>query len=524
MSVDFAVRNTSSTDYFLQMQKQNDEIAFQQTEARHRSLSAETETNIESQSIFEKLLKDKIVSKTEMIVQEDNQQLSFYKTKENEKVVVTDLKVNKEGIQKVEDSDKNNGELAELDKTEEKKISLAEPADQGREAESVAKNGENLKKELAESEKTEGTKISLAETTDQDQEKELASGLEKTEETKISLVETADQSQEAESDAKNGENLKTGFEKTEGKNISLGEIADQVNKPEVASSNVAKLAEDQGKLLSEGTAVFSDKKSDKNKNAADSSLEKINSVFGKREDLSVDFGMPINENRKAKKQSNKREIIKVIDLRKDGAENVAGTDTKPDASENNTNSANKSFQFADSGEGARTFQFNPANSTSGEATLSKQGNAVFQNMLFDNLKENGNADIVKNARFILKDSGAGEIRLIMKPESLGYVRIMLTLEDNNIAGKIIVDNKSIKEVFENNMESLVRSFKENGFSEASLDVSVGIGSGNDNNGNDKSNPFKENRNIFAKKEIEKVDSQRTIRYGIDEEILVDMVI
>lgn len=513
MSTDFAVRNNSSMDYFLQMQKQNDEIAFQQAEARQEYLSAETEANIESQSMFEKLLKDKMVPQAEMPIAEENKQSLLSKTIENEKTVVSDWKVNTEGIQRVEDSDKNNGELAELDKTEEKENSLAQTADQVPEAESVSKRGENLKPEFA-------------------------PGLDKTEEKNITLAQTTDQVPEAEPASKSGENLKPefalGLDKTKEKKISLAQAADQV--PKAVSNNTenleAELAEEKGKLLSffksEGEAVSSDKKSNKSKNVADPSLEKFNSVFGKDEDFPVDFGVPVNEKGKTRKQSNKREIVKVIDLRKDSADNAAGatseqaTETKTAASENSANIANKNFQFVDGGEGIRTFQFNPASSTSGETTLSKQGNAVFQNMLFDNLKENGNADIVKNARFILKDSGTGEIRLIMKPESLGYVRIMLTLEDNNIAGKIIVDNKSVKEVFENNMENLVRSFKENGFAEASLDVSVGIGVGNKDN--DKSNPFNEDRKILAKKEIEKVDSQRTIRYGMEEEMLVDMVI
>lgn len=515
MSTDFAVRNSSSMDYFLQMQKHNDEIAFQQAEARQWHLSAETEANIESQNMFEKLLKDKMVSKTEMPVAEENKQSVLNKTTENEKAVVADRKFNTEGIPKVADSDKKNSELTELDKTEEQNISLTRTADQVQETESISKSGENLKTGFPE--------------------------LDKIKEENVSLAGTIDQVQEAESISKSGENLKTGFaelDKTEDKKISLTGTTGKANDTESASNNVenlkTELAEEQAKLVlfskSEGEAVFSDKKSEKNKNAADSSLEKVNSVFGKNEDFPIDFGMPVNEKGKARKQNNKREIVQVIDLRKDGADNVAGsaseqtTNIKPVTDENSGNIANKNFQFADGGEGVRTFQFNSASNTSGEATSAKQGNTVFQNMLFDNLKENGTTDIVKNARFVLKDSGAGEIKLILKPESLGYVRIMLTLEDNNIAGKIIVDNKSVKEVFDSNMENLVRSFKENGFSEASLDVSVGIGAGKDNKGNDNSNSFGENRNIFARKEIEKVDSQRIIRYGMEEEMLVDLVI
>ena len=90
------------------------------------------------------------------------------------------------------------------------------------------------------------------------------------------------------------------------------------------------------------------------------------------------------------------------------------------------------------------------------------------------LKEEGNGEIIKKAQFVLKDRDQGEIRLILKPEKLGEVRIRLNLSDNrHIAGRIIVENNSVREVFQENMEALNRAFRENGFQTAGLDVSVG---------------------------------------------------
>ncbi len=101
--------------------------------------------------------------------------------------------------------------------------------------------------------------------------------------------------------------------------------------------------------------------------------------------------------------------------------------------------------------------------------------------LMKQLEENINGKIVKQSSIILKDGGSGEIKLILKPEKLGSVRIRLSLTDKNISGQIIVDSSAVKEIFEQNLQNLVRAFKENGFDTAALNVSVGgdhSGSGN----------------------------------------------
>ena len=89
------------------------------------------------------------------------------------------------------------------------------------------------------------------------------------------------------------------------------------------------------------------------------------------------------------------------------------------------------------------------------------------------LREGGNEEILKRAQFLLKDNDKGEIRLILKPERLGEVRIRLNLSDRHIAGRIIVENSSVRDAFTENMEALNRAFRENGFQTAGLEVSVG---------------------------------------------------
>jgi flagellar hook-length control protein FliK len=112
--------------------------------------------------------------------------------------------------------------------------------------------------------------------------------------------------------------------------------------------------------------------------------------------------------------------------------------------------------------------------TDGNISRSEAGPAQAAVDLSRALKEEGNGEIIKKAQFVLKDRDQGEIRLILKPEKLGEVRIRLNLSDNrHIAGRIIVENNSVREVFQENMEALNRAFRENGFQTAGLDVSVG---------------------------------------------------
>ncbi len=94
-------------------------------------------------------------------------------------------------------------------------------------------------------------------------------------------------------------------------------------------------------------------------------------------------------------------------------------------------------------------------------------------VLLRELQEKMNDRIVKESGIVLKDNSSGEIKLILEPESLGKVRIRLHLQDNHLTGKIFVDNPQVQEVFERNMQNLVKAFGDSGFSMTSLNVSVG---------------------------------------------------
>ena len=102
-------------------------------------------------------------------------------------------------------------------------------------------------------------------------------------------------------------------------------------------------------------------------------------------------------------------------------------------------------------------------------------NRTFQGTLLAQLRDELNGKIVKQAGVILKDGGAGEIRLNLKPEQLGNVRIRLEVKDTVIVGRIIVENTSVREAFEQNMANLQRAFRDSGFESSGLDVQVNGG-------------------------------------------------
>ena len=81
--------------------------------------------------------------------------------------------------------------------------------------------------------------------------------------------------------------------------------------------------------------------------------------------------------------------------------------------------------------------------------------------------------IVRGTGVVLKDNNSGEIRLVMKPENLGSVRIRLDMKDNLVTGKIFVDNDSVRQLFQQNLDSLYRALRDGGFQTGMLNVSVG---------------------------------------------------
>jgi flagellar hook-length control protein FliK len=81
-------------------------------------------------------------------------------------------------------------------------------------------------------------------------------------------------------------------------------------------------------------------------------------------------------------------------------------------------------------------------------------------------------EVVKQTGIILKEGGNGEIRLVLKPENLGSIRIRLALSESSLEGRIVVDNDSVKELVESSLGNLKNALRLEGY-QTNLEVSVG---------------------------------------------------
>ena len=88
------------------------------------------------------------------------------------------------------------------------------------------------------------------------------------------------------------------------------------------------------------------------------------------------------------------------------------------------------------------------------------------------LKTTANDNILRHARFVLRGGQEGEIRLLLKPEELGTMRVNLHLQNNLINGRIVVDNPTARLLLDHNLPELLRALRENGIDVGTLDVSL----------------------------------------------------
>ncbi|MDR2662742.1 MAG: flagellar hook-length control protein FliK [Treponema sp.] len=101
---------------------------------------------------------------------------------------------------------------------------------------------------------------------------------------------------------------------------------------------------------------------------------------------------------------------------------------------------------------------------------SPEGPESFEQLLARELRGDLSGDIVKQAAVVLRD-GEGTIRLSLKPESLGKVKIHLEMAENKISGHIFVETEEALRAFEQEIHTLEQSFRDSGF-EASLSAAL----------------------------------------------------
>ncbi|MFO7731130.1 MAG: flagellar hook-length control protein FliK [Spirochaetia bacterium] len=161
--------------------------------------------------------------------------------------------------------------------------------------------------------------------------------------------------------------------------------------------------------------------------------------------------------------------------------NSGGSESRQQSSEfklfssGNESSSTGKGSSNENGDSIQVMQVNLRGDTgqSASAASTKNFGSSIRNELMQQLQDHLNKDIVKRSSILLRENGSGEIKLDLKPDNLGQVRIRITMENNNIAGKIFVENSNVKEAFDQNMQQLYRAFKEHGFENAALNVSVG---------------------------------------------------
>jgi flagellar hook-length control protein FliK len=98
--------------------------------------------------------------------------------------------------------------------------------------------------------------------------------------------------------------------------------------------------------------------------------------------------------------------------------------------------------------------------------------AQLESFLARELHNNLNGDIVRQAQVMLRDGGEGLIRLQLHPESLGNVRIKLTMSGNRVDGTITVESPEALNAFEQELASLETAFRDSGFEGASLNMQM----------------------------------------------------
>jgi hypothetical protein len=96
----------------------------------------------------------------------------------------------------------------------------------------------------------------------------------------------------------------------------------------------------------------------------------------------------------------------------------------------------------------------------------------FEDFLARELHQNLNGDIVRHASAALRDGGEGTIRLALRPESLGNVKIRLEMAENKVTGHIIVESEAAFRAFEREVSSLEQAFRDSGFDAADLNMSL----------------------------------------------------
>jgi hypothetical protein len=166
------------------------------------------------------------------------------------------------------------------------------------------------------------------------------------------------------------------------------------------------------------------------------------------------------ESRNSRK-NRERFALEVRDLRTEGAELNSGQELSPGPEAGAERTVDLVVELRDRG------GQDPA-----QPGRTKTAGQAFEDILSRELHQNLNGDIVRQASILVKDGGEGTIRLSLKPESLGMVKVRLEMAENKITGRIIVESNEALRAFEKEIPSLEQAFRDSGFAGASLEMAL----------------------------------------------------
>ena len=114
------------------------------------------------------------------------------------------------------------------------------------------------------------------------------------------------------------------------------------------------------------------------------------------------------------------------------------------------------------------------NITSSSTQTAAANGSNFQSMLANAIQENA-PDFVKAGNIVLRDGNQGSINLILRPESLGNVKISLSLSDKVITGQITVQSQEAYDAFKESIGALREAFAQSGFEAQGFDLNFSQG-------------------------------------------------
>ena len=103
----------------------------------------------------------------------------------------------------------------------------------------------------------------------------------------------------------------------------------------------------------------------------------------------------------------------------------------------------------------------------------------FASQLSRRLQGDAGAEIVRHAHMVVRGKESGDMRLVLRPDNLGSVRVRMQMEDGLITVRFLVENNGVRQALEQNLVGLQQAFKDAGLETGGIDVSVGNGGNSD---------------------------------------------